>query len=355
MAMEAKVLEVVLRDLYALPMSAPTMTSSNINPLTSRKVGHDAAYGMPWKTLIKMMTVKYCPRSEIKKLEIKIWNLKVKGTDAVGYTQRFQELALMCGRMFSEESDEVEKYVDGLSNMIQVQVSPQWPVHFKVRELQESETFNKGLLESYLLLAIKRTITCYECGNQGYYKSDCLKLKNQNHGKQAEGTEAREMSLRVKRIASRNSIRVAFWNSVDEEVYILVLILLIRERVFVDGLEEGLSETLAGEEIPINDVPELNAASSKSIVAHLVSRPHYTTMDQKNILVLAVITIIVAAVEGQARANAQTKSLLQIVTAPITSPSNVTVAKTPTLAPTTSLATSLTMAPVHTPTLPVLP
>nr|GEX44509.1 hypothetical protein [Tanacetum cinerariifolium] len=41
--------------------------------------------------------------------------------------------------------------------------------------------------------AIKRTITCYECGNQGYYKSDCLKLKNQNHGKQAEGTEAREM------------------------------------------------------------------------------------------------------------------------------------------------------------------
>ncbi|GKE82489.1 hypothetical protein Tco_1552489 [Tanacetum coccineum] len=30
-------------------------------------VDHDAAYGMPWKTLRKMMTVKYCPRSEIKK------------------------------------------------------------------------------------------------------------------------------------------------------------------------------------------------------------------------------------------------------------------------------------------------
>nr|GEV34166.1 hypothetical protein [Tanacetum cinerariifolium] len=85
------------------------------------------------------------------------------------------------------------------------------------------------------------------------------------------------------------------------------------------------------------------------------SCPHYTTMDQKNILVLAVITIISAAVGGQARANAQTKSLLQIVTPPITSPSNVTVAKTPTLAPTTSLATSPTMALVHTPTLPVLP
>ncbi|GJU99406.1 hypothetical protein Tco_1328677 [Tanacetum coccineum] len=66
-----------------------------------------------------MMTNKYCLRSEIKKLEIKIWNLKVKGTDDVSYTTRFQELALMCSRMFPEESDEVEKYVDGLPDMIQ--------------------------------------------------------------------------------------------------------------------------------------------------------------------------------------------------------------------------------------------
>ncbi|GJS63881.1 hypothetical protein Tco_0678445 [Tanacetum coccineum] len=33
-----------------------------------KTVGHDAAYGMPWKTLMKMMTDKYCPRNEIKKL-----------------------------------------------------------------------------------------------------------------------------------------------------------------------------------------------------------------------------------------------------------------------------------------------
>ncbi|GKD89293.1 hypothetical protein Tco_1364800, partial [Tanacetum coccineum] len=45
-----------------------------------KTVGHDAAYGMPWKTLKKMMTAKYCLRSEIKKLEIEIWNLKVKGS-----------------------------------------------------------------------------------------------------------------------------------------------------------------------------------------------------------------------------------------------------------------------------------
>ncbi|GKC24389.1 hypothetical protein Tco_1026539, partial [Tanacetum coccineum] len=56
---------------------------------------------------------------EIKKLEIELWNLKVKGTDVESYNQRFQEWALMCKRMFLEESDEVEKYVGGLPDMIQ--------------------------------------------------------------------------------------------------------------------------------------------------------------------------------------------------------------------------------------------
>ncbi|GJS96970.1 hypothetical protein Tco_0803938 [Tanacetum coccineum] len=59
---------------------------------------------MPWtgKHWEKLMTVKYCPRGEIKKLEVELWNLKVKCTDIPSYTLRFQELALMCGRMFLE-------------------------------------------------------------------------------------------------------------------------------------------------------------------------------------------------------------------------------------------------------------
>nr|GFB23087.1 hypothetical protein [Tanacetum cinerariifolium] len=35
-------------------------------------IGHEAAYGMSWKTLMKMMTDKYCPRNEIRKLEMEI-------------------------------------------------------------------------------------------------------------------------------------------------------------------------------------------------------------------------------------------------------------------------------------------
>ncbi|GKB00023.1 reverse transcriptase domain-containing protein [Tanacetum coccineum] len=107
-----------------------------------KSVGHDAAYGMTWKTLKKMMTDKYCPMSEIKKLEIEIWNLKVKGMDVVSYTQRFQELALMCGRMYPEESDEVEKYVSGLPDMIQGSVMASKP-----KTMQEAIEFANELMD----------------------------------------------------------------------------------------------------------------------------------------------------------------------------------------------------------------
>ncbi|GJT05581.1 reverse transcriptase domain-containing protein [Tanacetum coccineum] len=99
----------------------------NFKALKELAVGHDVAYAMPCKTLKKMMTDKHCPRGEIKKLETKMWNLKVKGTDVMSYNQRFQELVLMCDRMFPEESDVVEKYVGGLPDMIHGSVKASKP------------------------------------------------------------------------------------------------------------------------------------------------------------------------------------------------------------------------------------
>ncbi|GKA38060.1 reverse transcriptase domain-containing protein [Tanacetum coccineum] len=81
-------------------------------------VGHDVAYAMTWTDLKKKMTDKYYPRGEIKKLEAELWNLKVKGTNVIGYNQCFQKLALLCVRMFPEESDKIERYTDGLTDMI---------------------------------------------------------------------------------------------------------------------------------------------------------------------------------------------------------------------------------------------
>ncbi|GJZ13203.1 putative reverse transcriptase domain-containing protein [Tanacetum coccineum] len=66
----------------------------------------------------------------------------VKGTDIVSYTQHFQELALMCGRMFPGESDEVEKYVGGLPDMIQESVMASKP-----KTMQEAIEFATELMD----------------------------------------------------------------------------------------------------------------------------------------------------------------------------------------------------------------
>ncbi|GJV01711.1 putative reverse transcriptase domain-containing protein [Tanacetum coccineum] len=179
-----------------------------------------------------MMTDKYCPRGEIKKLEVKMWNLKVKGTDVVGYNECFQELALMCVRMFPEESDKIKKYVGGFPDMIQESVLAYKPkimqhaIEFatelmdkKISTFAERQAKKRGNLITTTKLnnnlpnskcTIKcanykrvghltrdcrspattnnqRNLTFYECGNQGHYKSDCPELKNQNHGNQARG------------------------------------------------------------------------------------------------------------------------------------------------------------------------
>nr|GEU51636.1 hypothetical protein [Tanacetum cinerariifolium] len=39
-------------------------------------------------------------------------------------------------------------------------------------------------------VANQRTLACFECGNQGHYRSEFQKLKNQNYGNQAESSDA---------------------------------------------------------------------------------------------------------------------------------------------------------------------
>ncbi|GJU15213.1 putative reverse transcriptase domain-containing protein [Tanacetum coccineum] len=116
-----------------------------------RIVGHDVAYAMTWTNLKKIMTDKYCPRGEIKKLETEMWNLKVKGTNVVSYNQRFQELALMCARMFPEESDKIEKYVGGLLDMIYGSVMASKP-----KRMQEAIEMTTEIMDKRISTFAKR-------------------------------------------------------------------------------------------------------------------------------------------------------------------------------------------------------
>nr|GFA84965.1 hypothetical protein [Tanacetum cinerariifolium] len=57
-------------------------------------------------------------QGEIKKLEIELWNLKVKGNDVPSYTERFQELTLICTKFVANETEKIEKYITELPGNI---------------------------------------------------------------------------------------------------------------------------------------------------------------------------------------------------------------------------------------------
>ncbi|GJS61885.1 hypothetical protein Tco_0656669 [Tanacetum coccineum] len=105
-------------------------------------VRHDIAYAMPWKTLKKMITDKYCPRGEIKKLETEI--------------------------MFPKESDEIDKYVGGLPDMIYGSVKA-----LKPKTMQEAIEFATEMMD-------KKILTIAECQAENKIKFDDTPRNNQN-------------------------------------------------------------------------------------------------------------------------------------------------------------------------------
>ncbi|GJZ22698.1 putative reverse transcriptase domain-containing protein [Tanacetum coccineum] len=71
-----------------------------------------------------------------------MWILKVNGIDVVAYNRRFQQLALMCARMFPEEVDKIEKCISGLPDMILGSVKA-----LKPKTMQEAIEFTTELMD----------------------------------------------------------------------------------------------------------------------------------------------------------------------------------------------------------------
>ncbi|GJR69402.1 putative reverse transcriptase domain-containing protein [Tanacetum coccineum] len=153
-------------------------------------ISQDVAYAMPWTTLKRMITDKYYPKGEIKKLEFEYWNLKVRGTDLLTYNQRFQELALMCDRMFPEESTKVERYVGGLPDMIHSSVKASKP-----QSMQEAIEFATEMMDKKMLLwpnvkhRIRGNLKILQRIQPNHtavtFRSAAPKLKNGNQGNRA--------------------------------------------------------------------------------------------------------------------------------------------------------------------------
>ncbi|GKB89209.1 putative reverse transcriptase domain-containing protein, partial [Tanacetum coccineum] len=100
------------------------------------------------------LTYGVFPAEELQRMENELWNLKVKEYNMVAYTQRFNELALMCPSMVEPESVKVDAYIRGLTDNIKGEVTSSRPVNLndavrmahKLME-QKSQAMDERILE----------------------------------------------------------------------------------------------------------------------------------------------------------------------------------------------------------------
>nr|GEU75018.1 putative reverse transcriptase domain-containing protein [Tanacetum cinerariifolium] len=184
------------------------------------------------------MTDKSCPQGEIKKLEIELWNLKIKGNDVPAFIKRFQELTLICTKFVTNETEKIDKYVNGLPDNIYGSVKASKPrtldetidlandlMDQKLHTYAERQTNNKRNVDDpfrnnhgHQQRPLKRQNVAkrknganpkgngfFECGAPGHFKRDCPKLKNKDGGNaNAQGWVYAVGNAKRKGNASRN-------------------------------------------------------------------------------------------------------------------------------------------------------
>ncbi|KAI3807474.1 hypothetical protein L1987_23403 [Smallanthus sonchifolius] len=190
-----------------------------------KTLGRETAYQLSWEDLKNMMIEEYCPRNELQKIETEMWNLQMIGEDVAGYTDRFNELALLDDAVRNElfvrkeneegRSGEKRKWMGNSSNKSGKQeFKKQGTVKAFAANTVERKEYDGGLPRCkrcgnhHAGVCIKcgkcdkfghttqacRTNNrigrikpgCFVCGDLKHFKKDCPKWKNQNNA-QASG------------------------------------------------------------------------------------------------------------------------------------------------------------------------
>ncbi|GJY37059.1 reverse transcriptase domain-containing protein [Tanacetum coccineum] len=111
----------------------------------AQPMGIEQANQITWTELKRLLTNKYCPRTEIKKMEDEFYGLTVNGSDLKTYIRRFQELAFLCPNMVPNSEKLMEAFIGGLPQSIEGNVTASKP-----QTLEEAINISQRLMDQII-------------------------------------------------------------------------------------------------------------------------------------------------------------------------------------------------------------
>nr|GFB39872.1 reverse transcriptase domain-containing protein [Tanacetum cinerariifolium] len=168
-----------------------------------RAVSQEVAYAMTWKTLRQMMTAEYCPRGEIKKLEVELWNLKdlekrnhmeEPNLCALDETSTMMDHSTTKGSLtILQGTNKTNNHSEGTTMlhgpMLQDLEKRNHTEEPKPLSQAANTNNNNNNNNRRATTAYQGVPTCFECGAQGHFKNNCPKLGNKNQGNRNQGNQ----------------------------------------------------------------------------------------------------------------------------------------------------------------------
>nr|GEW15553.1 reverse transcriptase domain-containing protein [Tanacetum cinerariifolium] len=96
----------------------------------AQPIGVDQANKITWTELKRLLTNKYYPRTEVRKMEEELYNLIVKGNDLKTYVRRFQESAVLCPYMVPNTEKLLEAFIEDEKRIKDIPVVREFPAVF---------------------------------------------------------------------------------------------------------------------------------------------------------------------------------------------------------------------------------
>ncbi|GKB82372.1 retrovirus-related pol polyprotein from transposon TNT 1-94 [Tanacetum coccineum] len=129
----------------------------------AQPIGIEEAYKITWVEFKKLLIKKYCPRTEVQKMEGELYHLTVKGNDLKTNMRRFQELTTLCPTMVPDSEKMMEVFIGGLPRSIEGNVTASKP-----QTLEEAINIAQRLMDQNRRQETFRAYAATPTKNNGY-------------------------------------------------------------------------------------------------------------------------------------------------------------------------------------------